>query len=85
VFDRFNGSSFDAHDGPVRCCRAVPRSNDPGGPEGDTVTVAEKLLNTEYDCQTVAAHEASTFLKVYMELDFYFFVSRTNKRHHHLM
>ena len=29
VFDRsFNGSSFDAHDGPVRCCRAVPRSND---------------------------------------------------------
>ena len=29
MFDRsFNGSSFDAHDGPVRCCRAVPRSND---------------------------------------------------------
>ena len=29
VFDRsFNGASFDAHDGPVRCCRAVPRSND---------------------------------------------------------
>jgi hypothetical protein len=26
-----------------------------------------------------------TFLKVYMELGFYFFVSaRTNKRHHHL-
>ena len=25
VFDRsFNGVSFDAHDGPVRCCRAVP-------------------------------------------------------------
>ena len=22
--------------------------NNPGGPEGDTVTVAEKLLNTEY-------------------------------------
>ncbi len=29
MFDRsFNGSSFDAHDGPVRCCRAVPLSND---------------------------------------------------------
>jgi hypothetical protein len=29
VFDRsFNGVSFDAHDGPVRCCRAVPRSSD---------------------------------------------------------
>ena len=29
MFDRsFNGASFDAHDGPVRCCRAVPRSND---------------------------------------------------------
>ena len=29
VFDRsFNGASFDDHDGPVRCCRAVPRSND---------------------------------------------------------
>ena len=29
VFDRsFNGSSFDAHDGPVWCCRAVQRSND---------------------------------------------------------
>ena len=29
VFDRsFNGASFDAHDGPVRCCRAVPRSSD---------------------------------------------------------
>jgi hypothetical protein len=24
----FNGSSFDAHDGPVRCCRAVQLSND---------------------------------------------------------
>ena len=25
MFDRsFNGSSFDAHDGPVQCCRAVP-------------------------------------------------------------
>jgi hypothetical protein len=29
VFDRsFNGASFDAHDGPVRCCCAVPRSSD---------------------------------------------------------
>ena len=29
MFDRsFNGASFDVHDGPVRCCRAVPRSND---------------------------------------------------------
>jgi len=28
--------------------------NNPGGPEGDTVTVAGKLLNTEY-CQTIAA------------------------------
>jgi len=29
VFDRsFNGASFDDHDCPVRCCRAVPRSND---------------------------------------------------------
>jgi hypothetical protein len=29
VFDRsFNGVSFDAHDGPVRCCSAVQRSND---------------------------------------------------------
>ena len=29
MFDRsFNEASFDAHDGPVRCCRAVPRSND---------------------------------------------------------
>ncbi len=29
MFDRsFNGLSFDAHDGPVRCCSAVPRSND---------------------------------------------------------
>jgi hypothetical protein len=29
VFDRsFNGSSFDAHDGPVLCCHAVPLSND---------------------------------------------------------
>ena len=27
--------------------------NNPGGPEGDTVTVAEKLLNTEY-CPAVA-------------------------------
>jgi hypothetical protein len=25
VFDRsFDGSSFDTHEGPVRCCRAVP-------------------------------------------------------------
>ena len=29
MFDRsFNGASFDAHDGPVRCCRAVPLSSD---------------------------------------------------------
>ena len=29
MFDRsFNGASFDAHDGPVRCCCDVPRSND---------------------------------------------------------
>ena len=28
--------------------------NNPGGPEGDTVTVAEKLLNTEY-CSVRAA------------------------------
>ncbi len=29
MFDRsFNGASFDAHDGPVRCCLAVPQSND---------------------------------------------------------
>ena len=29
MFDRsFNGASFDVHDGPVRCCHAVPRSND---------------------------------------------------------
>ena len=29
MFDRsFNGAPFDAHDGPVRCCRAVPLSND---------------------------------------------------------
>ena len=28
MFDRsFHGASFDVHDGPVRCCRAVPRSN----------------------------------------------------------
>ena len=28
VFDRsFKLASFDAHDGPVRCCHAVPRSN----------------------------------------------------------
>ena len=24
--------------------------NNPGGPEGDTVTVDEQLLNTEYSC-----------------------------------
>ena len=29
VFDRsFDGASFDAHEGPMRCCLAVPRSND---------------------------------------------------------
>ena len=29
MFDRsFNGSSFDAHDDPVLCCRAVQQSND---------------------------------------------------------
>ena len=29
VFDRsFNGSLFDAHDGPVRSCSVVPLSND---------------------------------------------------------
>ena len=29
MFDRsFNGASFDVHDGPVRCCHAVQRSND---------------------------------------------------------
>ena len=28
--------------------RAAIRPVNPGGPEGDTVTVAEKLLNTEY-------------------------------------
>ena len=31
--------------------------NNPGGPEGDTVTVAEKLLNTEYPGQDYALSE----------------------------
>jgi len=31
-----------------RCHHVVTPLNNPGGPEGDTVTVAEKLLNTEY-------------------------------------
>ena len=29
-------------------CRVVTPLNNPGGPEGDTVTVDEQLLNTEY-------------------------------------
>ena len=33
--------------------------NNPGGPEGDTVTVAEKLLNTEYWDTTAEAAPAN--------------------------
>ena len=32
--------------------------NNPGGPEGDTVTMAEQLLNTEYCLANDAGHIA---------------------------
>jgi hypothetical protein len=39
--------------------------NNPGGPEGDTVTVAEQLLNTEYSVLTNVQFEAFAWLQLY--------------------
>ncbi len=36
--------------------------NNPGGPEGDTVTVAEKLLNTEYWFSTLGSPSLAMWL-----------------------
>jgi len=52
VFDRsFNGSSFDAHDGPVRCCRTVPLSND-----CQTVAAHESSVRKSTECVQLQPH-----------------------------
>ena len=45
-FLKFFFQTFENHHD--RDMAVVTPLNNPGGPEGDTVTVAEKLLNTEY-------------------------------------
>jgi len=47
--------------------------NNPGGPEGDTVTVAEKLLNTEY-CNA-AAGPGRRFQHAYMYALYVYLIS----------
>ncbi len=51
MFDRsFDGASFDAHDGPMRCCCAVPRSSD-----CQTVADTRRVVGS---CWLCGAHRA---------------------------
>ena len=55
VFDRsFDGTSFDAHEGPMRCCLAVPRSND-----CQTVADTRRVVGS---CWLCGAHRIHTGL-----------------------